>query len=437
MTVLSIVIPAYNEAETIGSTVHRTDSAARALARTGLITDFEILVVNDASSDDTEHRARVLSSVRVIRHAANRGYGAALKTGFLAARGSLIAFLDADGTYPPEALGALTGPVAEGRADIAVGVRDRGPTSGMPFARRVGNMLFAGLLTWIAESRVRDSASGMRVFRASLLPRLFPLSDQLDFIAGFSTRSLHEGARVVEIPISYEKRGGRSKLSVSRDGFRFLRTFVTVAATYNPLKFFGAVGLLFGAAAVYLGIGPITYYVAHHRVPNWEIYRLLTILVLVMVGLLFVNFGVIGNRLLALVTGLPLERRSFFGRLLLTPRSPRRAWMLGVALCAGAIALNHEAIAQYLRLRSIQVHWSYIFTGATMFLLGAQLLMTASLLWLFRKIEERLAYRRRLEERLRSKDGQAAAGDLTLILGEAGPPAAGEESAELRHADSN
>ena len=185
---------------------------------------------------------------------------------------------------------------------MTVGARNKAGQSGMPFVRRVGNLLFAQVLSWIAATPVSDSASGMRVFPKSILPRLLPLPDGLDFIVGLSTRALHEDPRVLEIPIPYAERKGRSKLSVIRDGFRFLGTFIIVGVTYNPLKFFGLVGLLSLILAGYLGIGPVIYYIQYRRVEDWEIYRLFTILVLGIVGVQLINFGIIGNRLLALVT---------------------------------------------------------------------------------------------------------------------------------------
>jgi len=394
---LSVVMPAYNEEQAIASVLERIDRVAdELLKKNSQIVDIEILVVNDGSTDRTEERARASPRARVVTHQKNLGYGAALKTGFLAARGDIIAFLDADGTYPPECLGRLCTPIIEGRADMTVGARDRTGESGMPFLRRTGNVLFARLLSWIAEIPVADSTSGMRVFRKTTLPRLLPLPDGLDFIAGFSTRALYERLRVLEIPIPYAERRGSSKLSVIRDGLRFLRTFITVAVTYNPLKFFGFAGLIFLFLACYLAIGPVAYYVLHGRVEDWEIYRLLTILVLCIIGLELINVGIFGNRLLALIFDLPVETRSLFGRLILSHNLSRTGWRIGLVLCLGAAVLNYQTIGQYLTLRSIYVHWSYVITGATLFLVGVQLLMTSGLLAVFRKVQERQAFQRAL-----------------------------------------
>lgn len=394
---LSVIIPAYNEQESVASVVARVDHAITSLIRLHpQLLDGEILIVDDGSTDETAARARVSSRVRVIDHARNQGYGAALKTAFLESRGDLIAFLDADGTYPPEQLVPLCEPVIEGRADMAVGVRSRASGTGMPLIRRLGNSFFARALSWVASVHVSDSASGMRVFRRAVLPRLLPLPDGLDFIVGLTTRALHEGLRIVEIPIPYDERQGRSKLSVLGDGLRFLRTLIVVAVTYNPLRFLGSVAALTLLLAGYLGLGPVMYYLRHGAVADWEIYRLATILVLGVIGLQLMNLGIIGNRLLALLGGAPRKSEGLLEKVLLGPGFARASWKIGAVLCLGAVGLNRSTIVQYLTLRSIDVHWSFIITGATMFLVGAQLLMVGALLLIFLKVEDRQRYIRGL-----------------------------------------
>ena len=101
MTTLSIVIPAFNEEDGIQSVLARVLAAQAALAAVG-VSDLELIVVDDGSRDDTAERVAATPGVRLIRHRVNGGYGAALKTGFAAAVGEWIGFLDADGTYPPE-----------------------------------------------------------------------------------------------------------------------------------------------------------------------------------------------------------------------------------------------------------------------------------------------------------------------------------------------
>lgn len=403
-SIFSIVIPAYNEQGTIGPLLERLEKVTTELKQLWPLVDVEVIVVDDGSNDLTSKIAEGHSWVRLICHSSNQGYGAALKTGFRMARGEYIAFLDADGTYPPESLGSLLEPVIEGRADITVGTRNLGQQRSMPVLRRLGNFLFAKFLTWVAEVAVSDSASGLRVFRKSILARLLPLPDGLDFIVGLSTRALYEGLKIVEVPVPYAERQGRSKLSILKDGLRFLRTIIKVGTTYNPLKFFGFLGLSSLAVAFYLGIGPLLYYLNYRRVEDWEIYRLFTILVLGVIGLQLIHFGIIGNRILAMITGKPVETSSVLSKLFLNRGFCKMSWKVGGVCCIAAVLLNYQTIFQYLSLKAIFVHWSYIFTGAALFLLGAQLLMIGGLLSIFQRIEERQAY---LSE-ARCKKGQRA-----------------------------
>ncbi len=141
MSSLSIVIPALDEADGIADIVSRVLGTRSDLAAAG-VPRLELIVVDDGSTDDTAAIAEGIAGVTVIRHPVNQGYGAAIKTGFRAATGELLAFLDADGTYPPEAFPELCRSLAETGADIVVGSRMSGAASGMPLVRRLGNSFF-------------------------------------------------------------------------------------------------------------------------------------------------------------------------------------------------------------------------------------------------------------------------------------------------------
>ena len=145
---LSVVIPALNEENGIDAILQRVLAQRDGLAAEGIDT-LEVIVVDDGSKDRTAERIRTYADVRLIQHPVNRGYGAALKTGFNAATGDLLAFLDADGTYPPESFPELCRAIEEHDADLIIGSRMLSGESEMPLVRRVG--------------RLSDSASGMRV----------------------------------------------------------------------------------------------------------------------------------------------------------------------------------------------------------------------------------------------------------------------------------
>ena len=246
--VLSVVIPAYNEEGGIAEIIERVLSIRPRLADVG-VSDLELIVVDDGSCDRTADIAAGYPDVRLICQPVNRGYGAALKTGFSSARGNLLGFLDADGTYPPEHFPNLCRVALDEEADLVVGSRMAGADSEMPLVRRVGNLVFANLVSLLGNHRVSDSSSGMRIIRKEALPRLYPLPDGLNFTPVMSTRALHEEISWVEVPIPYKERVGRSKLSVVRDGTRFLYTIVWTALNYNPVRILGGISLGLAADA--------------------------------------------------------------------------------------------------------------------------------------------------------------------------------------------
>jgi glycosyltransferase involved in cell wall biosynthesis len=137
-SILSVVIPAYNEEDDIAAIVERVLAVRPELSEVGV--DLELIVVDDGSADRTAEIVVTYPGARLVRHPTNKGYGAALKTGFKAACGDLLAFLDADGTYRPKSFRdpcrkALVG------ADLVVGSRRSGTENEMPVVHQVGNLL--------------------------------------------------------------------------------------------------------------------------------------------------------------------------------------------------------------------------------------------------------------------------------------------------------
>lgn len=368
---ISIVIPALNEAEGISGVLAELKSLDK---------DLEIIVVDDGSTDRTAELAASHKGVTVIRHEKKKGYGAALKTGFLHAKGEYLGFLDADGTYPAKMFKTLFEALREKDFDLVVGSRFGAPGNGMPFSRKIGNIFFATLLSWLSDKKVADTASGMRMFKRSVLRRLMPLPDGLDFTPTMTARALHEGMKVLEVPIAYHERVGRSKLSIIRDGFRFLRSIMGISRLYNPSKFFGGVGFLMILAATVLGLQPLLYYFVVRRVEDWAIYRLFTVMVLLVTGVNLISFGVFSGHILTLIrkeSAPPQSRRrgSFANDLVM-----RHIDWVGTALILFSIFLNRRTILEYVTTRHIYVHWSAILTGATFFLIGVQFIMSGFLI---------------------------------------------------------
>jgi len=362
---LSVIIPAYNEERGIDAVLDRV-AAQRDRLRTSGVADLQVIVVDDGSQDGTAARVARHPGVHLVRHPVNQGYGAALKTGFSQAAGDLLAFLDADGTYPPESLPDLCLEALRNDADLVVGSRMLGRENHMPLLRRVGNALFASLLSVVSPRRVSDSASGMRVLKQSALPTLYPLPDGLDFTPVMSVRALYEGLRVTELPIPYGERVGQSKLAVAKDGMRFLRSIMWTATVYNPRGVFGALGLVLLLVACVWGVPPIVHYAHHRSVPEDSIYRLLAVLIVSAAGINVLVFGLMSAAILNL---LPARRRP---RPL--PRGLHRALAWGgVALLLIGIALVTPSGIEWLETSRITRHWSYFAAGGTLILAGLQL----------------------------------------------------------------
>jgi glycosyltransferase involved in cell wall biosynthesis len=240
----ALVIPALNEEEAIAATLRRAlASRSKVIAETS-VTEMLIVFVNDGSTDRTQEIVDQpeFDPVVRVRFPHNRGYGAAIKAGWRATDAELVGFMDADGTCDPDFSVNLLQRLLDTGADVVLAGR-MNPLSKMPRVRRLGNAFFASLLGLLSGRRLTDSASGFRIVRRASLRRITPLPDRLHFTPAMSSICLmNKDLRVEEVPMPYEERIGRSKLSVLRDGLRFLDIMVFTAIFFRPKRFFGTVG---------------------------------------------------------------------------------------------------------------------------------------------------------------------------------------------------
>jgi len=385
---LSVVIPALNEEDGIADIIERVLAVREPLAEVG-VSDLELIVVDDGSRDRTAEIVAGYPEVVLVQHPVNRGYGAAIKTGFRQARGNLLAFLDADGTYPPEYFPQLCRPILEEGAALVIGSRMAGADSDMPLVRRLGNLIFATLVSIIGNQRVSDSASGQRVLRRDALLLLYPLPDGLNFTPVMSTRAIHENLRTVEVPIPYAERVGRSKLSVVRDGFRFLSSIVTTAMTYNPVRLLGGAGaglvlaaILVALFAGLVGIGENT--------SDWPFSRFFAAFVMAAVGVNLFSVGAMFNYLVSLFHKRQV-RQGLFGRpLFRTPLERHFGWM-GLASAAGGVVVYALAVLLGLNSSGVVPPWFAPAVSSVLVLSGVQLMTSWLLIKVLAQLSEREA----------------------------------------------
>ncbi len=391
MSILSIVIPAYNEESGIAEIVNRVLAVREDLQASG-VDDMELIVVDDGSQDKTaeitEELAQHSEKLRLIRHPINKGYGAALKTGFSQASGDLLGFLDADGTYPPEYFPALVKPALDG-GELVIGSRMSGAKSDMPVTRRIGNFFFANLLSIVGFQKITDSASGMRAFHRGILERIYPLPDGLNLTPVMSTRAMHEGINMVEVPIPYSERVGRSKLSVVRDGSLFLQSILWTALTYNPVRIFGTIGLIGVVIAAMIGLGlVIARLMGITTIGAWGVVALYTALITAVGGVSIFALGATFNYLVTLFYKRPI-RQGLFGRPIFNPSIDHYFGLAGLIGLILGITISIISLVLGIQGWDIARLWLYLLGSAMLTLVSVQLVIYWILMRALEEISKR------------------------------------------------
>jgi glycosyltransferase involved in cell wall biosynthesis len=277
--VVSVVIPCLNEEDNIEACVRAARAAMDEAAIAGEV------VVSDNASDDRSAELAAAAGARVV-YEPRRGYGSAYRAGFAAARGRYIVMGDADLTYDFREIPRFVEQLEEG-AELVLGDRmDNIHPGAMPWLHRyVGNPILTGVLNIFFRTGVSDAHCGMRAVRRDVLPRLDLRTTGMEFASEMVIRAAKERLDIREFPIEYHPRGGESKLSSFRDGWRHLRFLLVHSPTY--------LFMLPGAAL--LALGTLVALVSLLQIDvlgrEWELHTMVAGALLMIVGTQIVALG--------------------------------------------------------------------------------------------------------------------------------------------------
>jgi glycosyltransferase involved in cell wall biosynthesis len=262
MAKISVVIPAFNEEKAVGMVVEEVQRTLKGV-------DFEVIVVDDGSADKTYETAKKCG-VKVIKHSSNKGKVAAIRTGIANSTGDIIVLTDADYTYPAEYIPEFIKILDEG-ADMVLGSRIKKGLGNIPFFNRIGNILFSMMISYIGCVHITDGQTGYRAFRKKDFEKLDVNARGLEFETKMTVKAAKNGYNIVEVPVEYRPRIGRSKLNPLVDGYRMVKSLFSILLSETsfitktfliPTPLFFLVGVGFGVISLF---EKIKYGVLEHQ----------------------------------------------------------------------------------------------------------------------------------------------------------------------------
>ena len=267
---VSVIIPAYNEGQTIGELILNIQR---------LYPDFEIIVVNDGSTDNTGEAAGEAGAI-VYSHPHNIGNGAAVKSGIRIASGEYLIFIDGDGQHDPGDIGKMLEYIPE--YDMVVGSRKRGGQATL--SRSLGNRILNWLATYVAKFQIEDLTSGFRAIKSDVANKfLYLLPNTYSYPTSITLGVLRDGRCVKYIPSNFSGRKiGNSEIKMFRDGLKFIMIIAKICTLYSPLRIFLPVSLLM----FFTGLGYYIYtYIIWGRFTNMSALLFTTSVIIFMMGL--------------------------------------------------------------------------------------------------------------------------------------------------------
>ena len=267
---ISIVIPAYNEETVIGQIVAHIHS---------LYPAFEIIVIDDGSTDNTANKARE-AGAKVFQHPYNIGNGAAVKTGIRKASGDVIVLMDGDGQHDPADIARLL--EESGHYDMVVGTRHG--SSQASLGRRIANWFYNKLASYVAKYPIKDLTSGFRVLhKDTVIKFLYLFPNTFSYPTTSTLTYLRSGHTIKYIPICQHRRIGKSKIKLLEDGSRFILIILRIATLFSPMRIFLPV------SAFFLLTGLVYYiysYCTHHSFTNMSALLLSVGIMVFLMGLI-------------------------------------------------------------------------------------------------------------------------------------------------------
>ncbi len=275
---LTVVIPAYNEEHGLTKVLPELSE--------NLKNGWEVIVVDDGSTDKTAEIVKGYEKIRLVKHPYNKGYGAALKTGIRAAKNEAILLMDSDGQHSIKDFHRIIKKFREGDYDLVIGARS---SEAYQVKTRVpGKFLLTKTAEYLMGTKIKDLNSGLRIFKKS---KVVPFFNILPNSFSFSTTStlafLKEAYNVVYIDIETEEREGRkSSVKFARDGSRTLLLITRVIMLFNPLKIFFPVSVLTFVLGVLWGLYGVVIF---QRIPNSSV-------ILMVFGMFLFFFGMLADQ---------------------------------------------------------------------------------------------------------------------------------------------
>jgi glycosyltransferase involved in cell wall biosynthesis len=268
---VSIIIPAYNEGAAIGDLVTEIKN---------LYPDFEIIVIDDGSDDETASVAQKAGAT-VFSHPYNIGNGAAIKSGIRKARGDVLIFLDGDGQHNPQDIADLIQHIPP--YDMVVGARSTSDQASI--GRAFGNKLYNWFASYVAKFLIKDLTSGFRAVKTSVARNfLYLLPNTYSYPTTLTLGVLRSGMSVRYVPIKTRKRKtGKSNIRMLRDGVRFFMIITRICTLYSPMRVFLPVSFVMFAGGL---INYVYTFFTRSRFTNMSVFLFVASIIVFMMSLI-------------------------------------------------------------------------------------------------------------------------------------------------------